>query len=133
MEEKMIVGPNKGVFFGATALMCAASLYGAKSSSATDPMTRIFVGEPHQLTVPPGFQEALAALAPRDDCAPRVDEAGVPAGQSLAEPLSEAPPCVPLAAETADPVGLTPPISAPSAKARVIAQPASAASTVERP
>jgi hypothetical protein len=58
----MIVSPNKGVFFVATALMCSASLYGAELSTGTDPMARIFVGEPHRLTVPPGFPSDVEVL-----------------------------------------------------------------------
>jgi len=52
----MIVNPDKGLFFVVTALMCSASLYGAElSTTASDPMTRVFVGEPNRLTLPPGF------------------------------------------------------------------------------
>ena len=52
----MIVNPDKGLFFVATALMCSVSLYAAELSTAEpDPMTRIFVGEPSHLTLPPGF------------------------------------------------------------------------------
>lgn len=52
----MIVNPDKGVFFVATAVMCSVSLYGAELSTAEpDPMTRVFVGEPSHLTLPPGF------------------------------------------------------------------------------
>jgi hypothetical protein len=54
----MIVSPNKGVFFVATALMCSVSLYGAElSSPRNDPLTRVFVGEPNRLSLPPGFLE----------------------------------------------------------------------------
>jgi hypothetical protein len=54
----MIVSPNKGVFFLATALMCSATLYGAElGHPPSDPLTRIFVGEPNRLTLPPGFDE----------------------------------------------------------------------------
>jgi hypothetical protein len=60
----MIVSPNKGVFFIATALMCSASLYGAELS-AGDPMARIFVGEPNRLTVPPGFPSGEQVLEPK--------------------------------------------------------------------
>src|SRR5688500_4379906 len=58
----MIVSPNKGAFFVATALMCSASLYGAELSTGTDPMARIFVGEPHRLTVPPAFPSDVELL-----------------------------------------------------------------------
>ena len=70
----MIVSPDKGVFFLATALMCSATLYAAElSSRVSDPMTRVFVGEPNQLTLPPGFpgtDELSANLVP---CVPRLD------------------------------------------------------------
>jgi hypothetical protein len=66
----MIVTPDKGIFFVATALMCSASLYGAELTSAgTDPMTRIFVGQPNLLTLPPGFPPDIAT-ADAADCAP---------------------------------------------------------------
>lgn len=52
----MIVNPDKGLFFVATALMCSVSLYAAELSTAEpDPMTRVFVGEPSRLTLPPDF------------------------------------------------------------------------------
>ena len=66
----MIVTPDKGIFFVATALMCSASLYGAELTSAgTDPMTRIFVGQPNLLTLPPSFPPGVAG-ADAADCAP---------------------------------------------------------------
>jgi len=70
----MIVGPHKGVFFVATALMCSASLYGAElSAPGSDPLTRIFVGEPTRLTLPPGFPDAAEVSLDEDEsCAPRV-------------------------------------------------------------
>lgn len=61
----MIVNPDRGVFFVVTALMCSASLYGAELSTASpDPMTRIFVGEPNRLTLPPGFAATEFAAEP---------------------------------------------------------------------
>ena len=67
----MIVSPNKGVFFVATALMCSASLYGAElSSPSSDPLTRIFVGEPNRLTLPPGFPAAAEIPLDEVGCAP---------------------------------------------------------------
>ena len=58
----MIVNPDKGVFFVATAMMCSVSLYAAELSTAEpDPMTRVYVGEPNRLTLPPGFPAAAAA------------------------------------------------------------------------
>lgn len=66
----MIVSPDKSLFFVATALMCSASLYGAElSSPASDPMTRVFVGEPTPLSLPPGFP---AQTASAERCAPVV-------------------------------------------------------------
>jgi hypothetical protein len=53
-EEKMLISPKKSLFFVATALMCAAALYAAEAASPSyDPLTRIFVGEPIKLTLPP--------------------------------------------------------------------------------
>jgi hypothetical protein len=128
----MIVDPNKGVFFVATALMYAASLYGAESFSATDPMTRIFIGEANQLTVPPGFHEALANPPPKTDCAFQPDAAAIPSGQIVAEPPVQS--CMPPKTEAPLPAEPAPIIGAATAKARVIrAQPASVASTAERP
>lgn len=129
----MIVGPKRGLFFVATALMYAASLYGAESLSATDPMARIFVGEPNQLTVPPGFREALAGAVSKNDCTPQLRGADVAAGQILAEPASEAQQCTPLAVETVAPAEPAPAVGLTNAKSTVVAQPASAASTVEHP
>ena len=66
----MIVSPNKGVFFLATALMCSASLYGAElSSPSSDPLRRIFVGEPNRLTLPPGFPAAAEISLDEAGCA----------------------------------------------------------------
>jgi hypothetical protein len=79
-EENMIVGPNKGLFFMATALMCSASLYGAElSGPSSNPLTRIFVGEPNRLTLPPDFPEAAAVPPDEDDasCTPDVAERGL--------------------------------------------------------
>ena len=64
----MIVTPNKGLFFLGTALMCSASLYGAELTSAhNDPLTRIFVGEPNQLTLPPDFSDGTELSPDQDD------------------------------------------------------------------
>ena len=74
----MIVSPDKGVFFVATALMCSASLYGAELvSSTSDPLERVFVGVPNQLSLPPGFPENPASLQAQG-CAPPVAEAPFP-------------------------------------------------------
>ena len=61
----MIVNPDRGIFFVATALMCSVSLYGAELSTIEpDPMTRIFVGEPNHLTLPPGIPATEVAAGP---------------------------------------------------------------------
>ena len=67
----MIVGPHKGLFFVATALMCSASLYGAEvSAPSSNPLTRIFTGEPNRLTLPPDFPDAaLVSLDQDESCA----------------------------------------------------------------
>lgn len=50
----MIVNPDKGIFFFATAVMCSVSLYAAELWTVEpDPMRRLFVGEPNRLTLPP--------------------------------------------------------------------------------
>ncbi len=60
----MIVGPNKGLFFVATALICSASLYAAELAvPSRNPLARIFTGEPNRLTLPPDFPDpALVSL-----------------------------------------------------------------------
>jgi hypothetical protein len=126
----MIIGPNKGVFFVVTVLLYAASLYGAQSFSATDPMTRIFVGEPNRLTVPPGFHEASTNSASKADCTSQPDAERLPPSQSEADQAPDAQPCTPLAAQTTGPVAPAPTVDAVSGEARVIVQPASAASAV---
>ena len=70
----MIVGPHKGLFFVATALMCSASLYGAEFSAPShNPLTRIFTGEPNRLTLPPEFPDAPLVSRDQDEgCAPQV-------------------------------------------------------------
>ncbi len=75
----MIVGPHKGLFFVATALMCSASLYGAEvSAPSSNPLARIFTGEPNRLTLPPDFPDAALVSLDQDEscaisgCGPRV-------------------------------------------------------------
>jgi hypothetical protein len=67
----MIVGPQKGLFFVATALMCSDSLYAADlTSPSSNPFTRIFTGEPNRLTLPPDFPDAaLVSLDQDESCA----------------------------------------------------------------
>ena len=72
----MIVGPHKGLFFVATALICSASLYGAQvSTPSINPLTRIFTGEPNRLTLPPDFPDAALVSVDQDErCAPQVTD-----------------------------------------------------------
>jgi hypothetical protein len=64
----MIVGPHKGIFFVATALMCSASLYGAEvSAPSSNPLARIFTGEPNRLTLPPDFPDAAPVSLDQDE------------------------------------------------------------------
>lgn len=65
----MIVGPQKGLFFVATALMCSASLYAAElTAPSSNPLTRIFTGEPNRLTLPPDFPDAALVSLDQDEC-----------------------------------------------------------------
>jgi hypothetical protein len=124
----MIVTPDKGIFFVATALMCSASLYGAELTTAgTDPMTRIFVGQPNLLTLPPGFPPDVAT-AEVEDCAPpslgaeaalqtvtaKADEAGC-RERELKPATSESPLRLPLDVANAKADSPLQPISAGSA------------------
>lgn len=75
----MIVSSNKGLFFMATALMCSASLYGAELAvPSSDPLTRIFTGEPNRLTLPPGFPDTPLVSLDREaeNCTPRLADGG---------------------------------------------------------
>jgi hypothetical protein len=52
----MIVRPEKGLFFVGTLLMCSALIYAAElAAPRSDPLERVFVGVPNQLSLPPGF------------------------------------------------------------------------------
>ena len=84
-EEHMIVGRNKGLFFTVTALMCSASLYAAESTaSRTDPLARIFTGEPNRLTLPPDFPgAALVSIEGDEACGPQVVDDGASAVAAL--------------------------------------------------
>ena len=131
----MIVNPDKGIFFVATALMCSVSLYGAELSTAEpDPMTRIFVGQPNRLTLPPGFPawEATAGIAP---CLATA-EVAPPAWEKVAASLEKVAAsareddCGPTRLEpAADAVSLPRSLGAASAKAQIPAQPISVGST----
>lgn len=89
----MIIGPNKGVFFVATALMCSAALYAAELSSPNqDPLRRVFIGVPNQLTVPPDFPVATETTT-------------VSTATDVCDPLEKhpAPGCVAIGASTEKP------------------------------
>ena len=67
----MIVSPDKGIFFVATAVMCSAALYAAElSSPSQDPLRRVFIGVPNQLTLPPDFSAATTVSVAVDACSP---------------------------------------------------------------
>jgi len=95
----MIVSPSKGLFFLGTALMCSASLYAAELASPqgdpltaifNDPLTRIFVGEPNQLTLPPDFPNGTDLIPEQDDqCAPQIADGGLSGVTLRAAALSE--------------------------------------------
>ena len=95
----MIVSPSKGLFFLGTALMCSASLYAAELASPqsdpltamfNDPLTRIFVGQPNQLTLPPDFSDGTELVPELDDrCAPQIADGGLPGVAIRAAALSE--------------------------------------------
>jgi hypothetical protein len=58
----MIIRPEKGLFFVATLLMCSVSIYAAElADPRSDPLERIFVGVPTQLSLPPGFLAPVGA------------------------------------------------------------------------
>jgi hypothetical protein len=124
----MIVSPDKSLFFVATALMCSASLYGAELASPGPdpitrvfPMTRVFVGEPNRLTLPPGFPVAEISADPAT-CDPGHLKPGFPAQALKASENS-------CSAGTAEPAAEVLPrpnsLGAASAKAQVSAQPIS--------
>jgi hypothetical protein len=95
----MIVSPSKGLFFLGTALMCSASLYAAELASPqndpftamfNDPLTRIFVGEPNQLTLPPALPDDSELNPEQDDrCAPQIADHGLATGTIRAAASSE--------------------------------------------
>jgi hypothetical protein len=122
-EGMMIVSPDKSLFFVATALMCSASLYGAElSSPRIDPMTRVFVGEPNRLTLPPGFPVAEASVGEPATCNPAPIEPGF-AVQAVKVSANG---CSAGTAESAAEVLARPnSISAASAKTEISAQPIS--------
>jgi len=67
----MIVSPDKGLFFVVTAVMCSAALYAAEiSSPSQDPLRRVFIGVPNQLTLPPDSSEAAVVSVAVDACDP---------------------------------------------------------------
>ena len=124
----MIVNPNKGLFFVATALMCSASLYGAELSTAEpDPMTRLFVGEPSRLTLPPGFPQTEAAAEPAD-CGLSTLGLG-PAGSDRRGTDSQAKGCTPTRSEAlSDPFVRAGSLGVAGAKSEIPVQPISVGS-----
>ena len=130
----MIVGPHRGFFFVLTAVMCSASLYGAELSVAADPLTRIFVGEPTRLTLPPSYRtEPAAPVAELSDCA----SAGTQASNAATSSENQGQSCEPehrLGPGDSETEPVRPSAqSAAVADDRVVAQPASAGSAVEMP
>ena len=134
----MIVSPDKGVFFVATALMCSASLYGAELSSAGAndplstrgfPMTRVFVGQPNFLTVPPG----VPAVASDDEagCGPGSAEPRFAvAAPQMAAAETDKDNCTTRGPKPAgDGIALRTSLGAANAKADLPLQPTSVAST----
>lgn len=125
----MIVRPDKSLFFVATALMCSASLYGAELSSPTvDPMTRVFVGEPTPLTLPPGFPVEVKAVAAAENCATHpvqlaTSSLGAVGGATGTEDCNPAAP-----KSRSDPIILPNAFSAANAKTTIAAQPIKAGS-----
>jgi len=110
----MIVSPDSRIVSATTAVMCSAALYAAELSSQTpDPLRRVFVGVPNQLTLPPGFSES-EDIVQEEDCAPRIGDrtrgAEVQKASDAAAELS-------CASETkADPAAIVLPVSPDAAK-----------------
>lgn len=129
----MIVGPHKGLFFVATALMCSASLYGAElSAPSRNPLTRIFTGEPNRLTLPPDFPDpALVSIDQEENCAPQVAdrELSGAALQRTSSPSSDG--CRLDVQPAPSPVVLPDAVSAVQPKARAMVEPASVGGTVQ--
>ena len=126
----MIVRPDKSLFFVATALMCSASLYGAElSSPATDPMTRMFVGEPTPLSLPPGFPAEVTSVAASESCATLPVQLGA-SSLGAAGVATETEDCKPGAAKSgSDPTVLPGAFTAANAKTTIAAQPIKAGSS----
>ena len=63
----MFLNAEKWFFLIGTALMSVAPLYGAEltQAKAVDPLKRIFVGVPNQLTLPPTFRIEAATSPER--------------------------------------------------------------------
>ncbi len=58
----MIDNSHRGLFFIATALMCAVVSYGSELASADpDELATTLSGAPRQLTLPPGFKTDVAS------------------------------------------------------------------------
>ena len=123
----MIVGPNKGLFFVATALMCSASLYGAEvSAPSSNPLMRIFTGEPNQLTLPPDFPDpALVSVDQDENCAPQI------AGPTLQTASTSGEACDPEIQPVPGMAVRPGAVSAAAPDARAKAEPVSAGGTVQ--
>lgn len=117
----MIVRPDKSLFFVATALMCSASLYAAElSSPQIDPLTRVFVGEPNRLTLPPGFPVAEGSAEPAS-----CDSAPAGAGFSARALTVSEKGCGTTPEPAPELLPRVNPLSAASAKSEISAQPIS--------
>ena len=124
----MIVGPNKGLFFAATALMCSASLY-AELTAQSDPV--IFTGEPNRLSSPPDFPAApLLSLGQDENCDAAARRHRVTAALHNASTSSEED-CVRDAQPEPGAGALPRAVSAPSADAQAKVEPAGAGRNVQ--
>jgi hypothetical protein len=129
----MIVGPHKGLFFVATALMCSASLYGAElSAPSRNPLTRIFTGEPNRLTLPPDFPDAaLVGLDQDESCVPHIPDRELTGAALQRASSSSAEECRPEAQPVPRAAGLSGAVSAVTSEARAKVDPASVGGTVQ--
>ena len=125
----MIVSPDKGIFFVATAVMCSAALYAAEiSSPSQDPLRRVFIGVPNQLTLPPDFSAATTVSVAVDACSPPGANPTFNA-EAFQDP-SPAPACV--ATEPAPPAIVLPgPLTGVSAAGQEHEAPASLSTAVQ--
>jgi len=118
----MIVSPDKGIFFVVTAVMCSAALYAAEvSSPSQDPLRRVFVGVPNQLTLPPDFSEVTAVTVAADAC----DE------EAASQSASTTPACVAKEKPAPAAIVLPGPITGVSTGGKERVAPASLSTTVQ--